>query len=314
MTAALSRALRGRVVRAVGEGSSIRAAALRFEVSPSAAVKLMKRVRETGSLLPGPIGGHRRPVLEPHADLVRTIVAEKAGITVAEVQVALQKRGIVVKTLSTISLMLHRLGCRIKKSMRAAEQDRPDVARERDRWRVWQRYMDADRFVFLDETGASTNMTRLFGWAPRGERLIDTTPHGHWKTTTFVAGLRGGGIIAPLVVDGAITGDLFRAYVEQMLAPILAPGDVVVMDNLAVHKVPGIRQAIQAAGVSLLYLPPYSPDFNPIEQFFARLKSLLRKAEDRTRDALWNTIGRLLDTLSPSECRNYIANSGYEPA
>ncbi len=172
--------------------------------------------------------------------------------------------------------------------------------------------MDPERFVFLDETSANTAMTRLYGWGPRSERLVDAAPHGHWKTTTFVAGLRESGIVAPLVLDGPMTGEVFRAYVEQMLAPSLAPGDVVVMDNLPAHKVTGVREAIQAAGASVLYLPPYSPDLNPIEQFFSKLKALLRKAAARTRDELWDTIGTLLDAFAPSEFRNYIVNSGYE--
>jgi transposase len=195
--------------------------------------------------------------------------------------------------------------------LRAAEQDRSDVARHRRRWRVWQRYMDPARFVFLDETGASTNMVRLRGRAPRGERLAAAAPHGHWKTTTFVAGLRQSGVIAPYVLDGPTTGDFFRAYVEQELAPELRPGDVVVLDNLAAHKVAGVEAAIRAVGASLLYLPPYSPDLNPIEQLFAKLKALLRKAATRTREALWTEIGRLLDAFPPGECENYIANCGY---
>jgi transposase len=186
------------------------------------------------------------------------------------------------------------------------------VAAERRLWRVWQRYMDPAAFVFLDETGASTNMVRRYGWGPRGERLVDAAPHGHWRTTTFVAGLRGTGFIAPLVLDGPMTGGAFRAYVEQALAPALRPGDVVVMDNLAAHKAAGVREAIEAAGASILHLPPYSPDLNPIEQAFAKLKAGLRKAAVRTRDALWTAIGRLLDGFSPDECRNYLTNSGYE--
>jgi len=197
--------------------------------------------------------------------------------------------------------------------LRAAEQDRPDVARERRRWRVWQRYMDPDRFVFLDETGASTNMVRRYGRCARGERLVGAAPWGHWRTTTFVAGLRATGIIAPLVLDGPMTGEVFRAYVEQMLAPALSSGDVVVMDNLAAHKVAGVQDAIRAVGASVLYLPPYSPDLNPIEQLFAKLKALLRSAAARTRDALWTTIGQALDAFPEAECRNYLANSGYEP-
>jgi transposase len=138
--------------------------------------------------------------------------------------------------------------------------------------------MDPARFVFLDETGTSTNMVRRYGRCPRGERLVDATPWGHWKITTFVAGLRASGLIAPMVLDGPMTGDVFRAYVEQVLVPELSSGDVVVLDNLAAHKVAGIREAIRAAGASLLYLPPYSPDLNPIEQVFAKLKAPLRKA------------------------------------
>lgn len=171
--------------------------------------------------------------------------------------------------------------------------------------------MDPAAFVFLDETGATTNMIRRYGWAPKGERLVDAAPFGHWRTTTFVAGLRSTGIIAPLVLDGPMNGEAFRAYVEQFLAPSLSPGDVVVMDNLAAHKVTGVREAIAAAGASILYLPPYSPDLNPIEQMFAKLKALLRKAAARNRDALWDTIGQLLDAFSPAECRNYLQNSGY---
>jgi len=183
--------------------------------------------------------------------------------------------------------------------------------------------MDPDAFVFLDETGTTTNMTRREvhperrrrrrrrGWSLRGERLVDAAPHGHWKTTTFLAGLRSTGLIAPLVLDGPMTGEVFLAYVRQFLAPELKPGDVVVLDNLAAHKVAGVAEAIKAAGASILYLPPYSPDLNPIEQLFAKLKALLRKAVARTREALWDTIGHLLNAFSPAECRNYLENSGY---
>lgn len=171
--------------------------------------------------------------------------------------------------------------------------------------------METASFVFLDETGATTNMVRRHGWGPKGERLVDAAPHGHWRTTTFVAGLRSTGIIAPFVLDGPMTGDAFLAYIRHVLAPELGIGDVVVMDNLAVHKVAGVGEAIAAAGASILYLPPYSPDLNPIEQMFAKLKALLRKAAARTRDALWTTIGQLLDDFSQAECRNYLENSGY---
>jgi transposase len=171
--------------------------------------------------------------------------------------------------------------------------------------------MDPDRFVFLDETGATTNMVSRRGWAPKGERLVDAAPRGHWHTTTFVAGLRGCGILAPLVLSGPMTGEAFRAYTEQFLAPALSPGDVVVMDNLPAHKVAGVAEAIAAAGATILYLPPYSPDLNPIEMAFAKLKALLCKAAARTRDELWDAIGALLDLFDPGECRRYIRHCGY---
>jgi transposase len=172
--------------------------------------------------------------------------------------------------------------------------------------------MDTTCFVFLDETGTTTALTRLYGWGPRGERLVDAAPAGHWKTTTFVAGLRSTGLVAPCVLDGPMTGESFRAYVEQMLAPALAPGDVVVLDNLPAHKVSGVAAAIGQAGASLLYLPAYSPDLNPIEQLFAKLKALLREAAARTKEALWSAIGSLLDRFTPDECANYLVNCGYD--
>jgi transposase len=198
-----------------------------------------------------------------------------------------------------------------KKSVRAAEQDRPDVAAARTAWARDQAKLDADRLVFIDETGTSTNMVRPRGRAPRGERLIGKVPHGHWKTTTFVAGLRASALTAPCVIDGPMNGSAFLAYVEQILVPSLNPGDVVVLDNLSAHKVPGVREAIEAAAAKLIYLPPYSPDFNPIEQLFAKLKALLRKAAERSVEALWSRIASLLNAFAPDECANYFRNAGY---
>jgi transposase len=165
--------------------------------------------------------------------------------------------------------------------------------------------------VFVDETGAATNMARHYGRGPRGKRIDGPVPHGHWKATTFVGGLTNHGIVAPYVTDGAMNGAIFKAWVEQMLAPALRPGDIVIMDNLAAHKVAGVREAIEAQGAELRYLPPYSPDLNPIEQVFAKLKALLRKAAERTVDGLWNAIGKLLDLFPPAECDNYLVNAGY---
>lgn len=156
-------------------------------------------------------------------------------------------------------------------------------------------------------------MARIYGRAPRGQRLRMGLPHGHWKTTTFVAGLRLTGMVAPMVLDGPINGRAFQAYVDQVLVPELRPGDIVIMDNLGSHKGAGVRAAIEAAGARLLYLPPYSPDFNPIENAFSKLKALLRKAAERSVEGLWNAIGYLIDAFTPRECANYFAAAGYDP-
>lgn len=198
-----------------------------------------------------------------------------------------------------------------KKSLRAAEQDRPDVAKAREEWRASQAGMDPERLVFIDESGASTKMTRLYGRCPRGQRLAFPVPYGHWKTTTFIGALRHDGMTAPCVLDGPVDGETFLAWVEQFLVPTLRQDDTVVMDNLPSHKVWGVQQAIEATGAGLRYLPPYSPDLNPIEQFFSKLKALLRKAAARTVDDLISAIAEALRQFSPTECANFIANSGY---
>ena len=198
-----------------------------------------------------------------------------------------------------------------KKVTRAAEQDRPDVQAQRVWWRVQQAGLDPDRLVFLDETWAKTNMTRPRGRSLRGTRLISRVPYGAWKTTTFLAGLRTTGIVAPLVIDGAVNGKVFTAYVEQHLAPVLHPGDIVILDNLSSHKGTPVRAAIESVGAHLLFLPPYSPDFNPIELAFSKFKWLLKSASKRSVDALWRACGKLLDQFTESECRNYIKHCGY---
>ena len=167
--------------------------------------------------------------------------------------------------------------------------------------------------MFVDETWASTNMARLRGRAPKGQRLRAGIPRGHWKTTTLVAGLRLTGMVAPMVLDGPMNRPAFLAYVQQVLVPALKPGDIVILDNLPAHKGRLVRTAIEAAGASLLDLPPYSPDFNPIENAFAKLKALLRRAAARTIEGLWRAIGRLLDLFTPAECANYFAAAGYDP-
>jgi len=195
-----------------------------------------------------------------------------------------------------------------------SEQDRPDVARHRARWKKYQARIDPARLVFIDETWTKTNMAPLRGWSLRGHRLKAKVPHGHWKTMTFLAALRCDRIDAPCVFDGPINGLSFKAYVEQILRPTLKPGDVVILDNLGSHKSAAVRQIIRAAGARLLFLPPYSPDLNPIEQVFAKFKHLMRRAAERTMEASWRRIANVLDTFSPIECSNYLVNSGYAPS
>jgi transposase len=200
-----------------------------------------------------------------------------------------------------------------KKTAHAAEQERPDVAARRQDWFDDQPSLDPGKLVFIDETAASTKMARLRGRAKKGERCRAAVPHGHWKTTTFTAGLRLSGLAAPMLLDGPMNGDAFLAYVDQVLVPELAPDDIVIMDNLPAHKVKGVRHAIEAVGAKLLYLPPYSPDFNPIEMAFSKLKAILRKVAARSIDDLWQAIANALDSFSQQDCRNYFTAAGYEP-
>jgi transposase len=196
----------------------------------------------------------------------------------------------------------------------ATEQERPDVARRRASWKKYQGRIDPARLVFIDETWAKTNMARTHGWHRRGQPLRATVPHGRWRTLTFLAALRHDRIAAPCVFDGPINGESFLAYVSQALVPTLKPGDIVVMDNLGSHKGRAVRAAIRAAGARLFFLPPYSPDLNPIEQVFAKLKTLLRKAAERSVEATWRRIGSLLASFTPDECAAYLRNSGYASA
>lgn len=178
-------------------------------------------------------------------------------------------------------------------------------------WKANQGLLDPSHLVFIDETGTSTNMTRLRGRCRRGQRLIGKVPHGHWKITTFVAGLRCDAITAPFVIDKPMNSAIFRTYLERCLVPTLEPGDIVVMDNLSSHKSEEVRELIEGAGASLLYLPPYSPDLNPIEQAFAKLKAHLRAAQERSIPVLWDRIGAILDSFPATECQNFFRHAGY---
>ena len=193
------------------------------------------------------------------------------------------------------------------------EQDRPDVLKRRRAWFDGQLDLDPAKLVFIDETGLSTKMARLRGRARRGERCRAGVPHGHWKTTTFTGALRLTGMTAPFVYDGAMNGNVFLAYVEQVLVPTLSPGDVVVMDNLPAHKPDAVRAAIETRGATVRYLPPYSHDLNPIEMAFSKFKALLKKAAARTIEDLWTAIAQALPQLTPNDCASYFTAAGYGP-
>ncbi len=313
MTRPYSMDLRERMVRAVEAGASRRATAAKFAVSPSCVVELLQRWPPGD---PRARSAGRRPARQARRPC-------RAGRRAAGGDARHHHRGIE----GPAGGRRHRgqpvgdqplpQGLRAdakKKTAHAAEQDRPDVAAARRAWRAQQPALSPQRLVFIDETWATTAMARRYGRARRGQRVVAAVPHGHWKTTTVVAALRHDGLTVPCVFDGAINGARFLAYVEQALAPTLRAGDVVVMDNLAAHKVAGVRAAIAARGARLLYLPPYSPDLNPIEHAFAKLKALLRTAAARTQEVLWHAIGRLLDAFSPAECAHYLAHAGYVPS
>jgi transposase len=230
----------------------------------------------------GSTGGKQSPLrAEFRERLVAQRLAEQPDVTLRALLAELAERGIKVSYYAVWHFFEHEGIC-FKKSLYASEQDRPDVARRRTQWKKYQGRLDPARLVFIDETWAKTNMTRTHGRAPRGERLIAKAPHGRWRTLTFLAALRHDRIEAPCVIDGLINGESFLAYVEQVLVPALKPGDIVIIDNLGSHKGKAVRRAIRAAGAKLFFLPPYSPDLNPIEQAFAKLKTLLRKAAERT--------------------------------
>src|SRR5438445_11315883 len=294
--------LRDRVVASVTGGRTCRAAARLFGVSVASVVKWSQRFRATGSAAAYWMDGHRPRVLAGERDWLLARLAEKPDLTLRALVAELVERG-VPASYGAVWRSLKAEGITVKKSLFAAEQDRPDVARRRQRWKKYQSRLDPRRLVFIDETWAKTNMTRRYGRCRRGARLVAKVPHGRWRTLTFLAALRHDRITAPCVIDGPINGASFRAYIEQFLVPTLSPGDVVVMDNLGSHKGKPVRRLIRSAGAKLFFLPRYSPDLNPIEQVFAKLKTLLRKTDPRTIEATWRNIGQLLGQLHSRRMR-----------
>jgi transposase len=303
--------LRVRVIRFVESGGSRREAAEQFEIGVSSAIRWMQRFREDGTCEPMPRRGSTSP-LEKYAQQILALIGERPDLTLDEVVLVLRKRRI-AGSRSALSRFFARHGVTIKKSLRAAERKRADVARARRRWMREQGLLDPARLVFIDETAVSTNMVRLNGWSPRGERLVGDVPMGRWETLTFIAGFRQSGIVAPMLIKGAMNGETFLAYIEQCLAPTLRRRDIVVLDNVSFHKVFGVEEAIEARRAQLRYLPQYSPEFNPIEMVFHPLKTLLRKAAERTIEGLERCIGTFIRTLAPSVCTGYFRHAGYDP-
>ncbi len=305
--------LRRRVVAFVEASHSCHAAAAHFDVSVSFVVKLIAAFRATGSYAPKPEGGWRYSKLDPQRCFLERRMAEKPDITMAELACELATMGVRIDPAS-LSRWFRRNGYRYKKTLLASEQDRPDVAAARCEWiakRQPRMRREAHRLVFVDETGTSTKMVRTRGRCAKSQRLKGHAPFGHWKTQTFIAGLRRNRLTAPFVVDQPMNRLIFETWVQTQLAPTLSEGDVVILDNLAAHKSPAAEQAIRARGAWLLFLPPYSPDLNPIEMAFSKLKAHLRARTARTIDDLWQAIGDICNLFQPDECRNYFHAAGY---
>jgi transposase len=305
-----SQDLRERVVRACDEqrGTHQDLAKL-FGVSTAWIRRLLQRRRETGSFAALPhAGGHRSKLGDHQRQQLLVLVVEDPDATLAQLR---ERLGAFVH-LSTLHRALARCGLTLKKKvLHAAEQERADVRHKRAMW--WGRVarVDPTRFVFLDGAGAHTALTRLYGRAFPGERVVGRVPQGNWRMTTLTSAIRHDGVIASVVFEGATDEAAFVTYVKQVLVPALRPGDIVVLDNLGAHRVSAVARAIRQAKAGVWYLPPYSPDFNPIEKIWSKVKAFLRRAEARTTETLWDTIGQALGTVTAQDCQHCFESCGY---
>jgi transposase len=300
--------LRLRIHEARQAGESTAEVAERFGVSTAFVRRLQQRFRLTGCLAPRPHRGGPAPKLAGREGELRQAVTERPDATPAEHRERLRlpaSRVTVWRTMRRLSLT------RKKKSTHASERDRPDVAEARRQWPGKLAGVDPGDLVFLDETGANTAMQRTHGYAPKGRRVVASAPLGGWQAVTFIGALTAGGLVAPWALEGAINGGWFLAYVEHILVPALRPGMVVVMDNLPSHKVKGVEAAIQAAGCRVEYLPPYSPDLNPIEKVFSKLKRALRDWAARTVEGVYEGLREIITRFGHAECLNYFRHCGY---
>ncbi|WP_338834442.1 IS630 family transposase [Bradyrhizobium septentrionale] len=311
MAKGYSKDLRVRAIAMSEEGESAREVARVLDIGASTAIRWIERRTTTGTVEAKPGTGHSRSPLNEHEQWLLDLVAAEPDLTLDDIRVRLGRVKRLKVGTTSIWRFFDRHEITFKKTLHAAEQDRPDVAAARAALKAEQPSLKAPRLVFIDETAVTTKMARHYGRSPRGERLVASVPHGHWKTLTFIAALRFRGMTAPYVIDGAMDGPTFIAYVEQVLAPTLKKGDIVFMDNLRTHKIDGVRQAIEAVGACVRYLPAYSPDLNPIELAFSKLKTAARKGAARTVKALWKLIGKLTKTFAPAQCVNYFRHAGY---
>ena len=304
----LSNDLRRRLVEFVAEGHSRRAAAARFKTAASSAVNVLKIWNDTGSVEPKQRGGFRHGKLKPHREFILGVVAERPDITMPELaQALLATKGVKIDP-SNLSKFLIGCGLSYKKSLLASEQDRPDIVAARAEWIDGRQPLMCEhqgRLIFLDETSTNTKLTRLRGRYMKGQRLRAKAPFGRWGTQTLIAGLRCNSLVAPWVVNAPMNRVIFDTYIETQLAPQVRAGDVVILDNLAAHKSQKAEAILRSRGAWFLFLPPYSPDLNPIEMAFSKLKAHLRKIAARTIDDLCKAIGNICALFTPEECSNY---------
>ena len=280
-------------------------------ISLSSVGRYLCRYRTTGDIRPDKFGGYKGYALARYAGRIKRWIAKQPDLTLLEIQARLAKAKVTVAASSVFRFLRH-LGLTYKrKSLHAAEQDRPDVAAARRRWRRGQRKLDPKRLVFLDETAISTSMTRRGGRSPRGERLVCKVPFGPWQRVTMVAALRCDRVTAPMLLQGAMTGEIFRSYISRVLAPTLKRGDIVVMDNVPLHRTQGVREALDGLGVSVPEFPAYSPDLNAIEQPIGKLKAFLCKLGARSLRSLTAGVRKGLKRFSPPECAAYLRHAGY---
>lgn len=272
------------------------------------------RFKASGERCSRPIGGHRIPRLAPVEQEVRAWIKKQPDLTLAELGERVRQEKDIRLKIPALWHQLNKWGLNFKKTLHASEQEREDARLAREQWRQGQKDQSREHRVFLDETRVTTSMTRRYGRAPKGERCVDHAPHGHWHTNTFIAALSSDRVGAPWLLDGPINGEVFLHYIQEVLGPTLQPGDIVVADNLSSQKVAGVREAVAARGAQIIFLPPYSPELNPIKNFFAKLKALLRKAAERHFDALVDRIKIILENVTTEECANYFIAAGYAKA